>query len=29
MRQRQDFAQWVRTNLVPHRQPGYAIVNVT
>ncbi len=25
----QDFAQWVRTNLVPHRQPGYAIVNVT
>jgi len=24
-----EFAQWARTNLVPHRQPGYAIVNLS
>jgi sulfite reductase (NADPH) hemoprotein beta-component len=24
-----DFARWVQTNLAAHRQPGYAIVNVS
>jgi sulfite reductase (NADPH) hemoprotein beta-component len=24
-----DFARWARTNLVAHRQPGYAIVNIS
>ena len=24
-----DFAQWVRTNVAPHKQPGYAIANIS
>ena len=24
-----DFANWVRTNVAPHKQPGYAIANIT
>jgi sulfite reductase (NADPH) hemoprotein beta-component len=24
-----DFALWLRSNVVPHRQPGYAIVNLS
>jgi sulfite reductase (NADPH) hemoprotein beta-component len=24
-----DFRQWVRTNVAPHKQPGYAIANIT
>ena len=24
-----DFARWCRTNLAPHRRPGYAIVNIS
>lgn len=25
----QDFANWVRTNVTPHKQAGYAIVNIS
>jgi sulfite reductase (NADPH) hemoprotein beta-component len=24
-----DFASWARTNVAPHKQPGYAIANIT
>ena len=24
-----DFASWTRTNVAPHKQPGYAIANIT
>jgi len=24
-----DFAQWVRSNVAPHKQPGYAIANIS
>jgi len=24
-----DFAQWARTNVAPHKQPGYAIANIS